>query len=262
MSFGKETYYLNKMKKTVLLLLVLIGLADVRAISLPDSLEYFGRVGFSLGGTAPVGMPATIRKLNEYKLQPNISIAVDAYKRIGHSRWGVMAGLHVDNRAMETDAVVKNYHMEMRQGGESLEGIFTGNVVTKVSQWFATIPVLATYDISRKVRLKAGPYVSYQLSGNFDGYAYNGYLRQGDPTGVKVGIGTEEGSRGTYDFSDNLRKFYVGIEVGADWYLSRHWGASVDLTWGLNGIFKKDFTTIEQTLYPIYGTVGVVYKLK
>lgn len=250
------------MKKIILILFIIIGVAEARAISLPEDLEYYARVGFSLGGTAPVGMPATIRKLNDYKLQPNLSIAVDAYKRFGESRWGLMAGLHVDNRAMETDADVKNYHMEMRQGGESLEGIFTGNVVTKVSQWFATIPMLATMDVTKNLRLKAGPYFSYQLSGNFDGYAYDGYLRQGDPTGVKVGIGTEEGSRGTYDFSENLRRFYFGIDVGADWYLSRHWGASFDLTWGLNGIFKKDFTTIEQTLFPIYGTVGVVYKLK
>lgn len=250
------------MKKIIIFLLIILGVAEVRAISLPENLEYYARVGFSLGGTAPVGMPASIRKLNEYKLQPNLSIAVDAYKRFGESRWGLMSGLHVDNRAMETDAVVKNYHMEMRQGGESLDGIFTGNVVTKVSQWFVTIPVLVTMDVATNVRIKAGPYFSYQLSGNFDGYAYDGYLRQGDPTGVKVGIGTEEGSRGTYDFSENLRKFYAGVQVGADWYLSQHWGASVDLTWGLNGVFKKDFTTIEQTLYPIYGTVGVVYKLK
>ena len=35
-----------------------------------------------------------------------------------------------------------------------------------------------------------------------------------------------------------------------------------DLSWGLTGIFKKDFDTIEQTMFPIYGTIGVIYQLK
>lgn len=28
-----------------------------------------GRVGYSIGGTAPIGMPATIRKLNKFELE-------------------------------------------------------------------------------------------------------------------------------------------------------------------------------------------------
>ena len=31
---------------------------------------------------------------------------------------------------------------------------------------------------------------------------------------------------------------------------------------GHNGIFKKDFETIEQTMYPIYGSGGITYQLK
>ena len=98
------------------------------------------------------------------------------------------------------------------------------------------------------------------LSSSFDGYAYNGHLRVGDPTGTRVDLGTDEASRGTYDFSDDLRRVQFGIDVGADWQFSRRYGAYADLSWGLLGAFKSDFKTIEQTMYPIFGTIGLTYK--
>lgn len=86
---------------------------------------------------------------------------------------------------MKVDATVKNYHMKMVQGGETIEGMFTGRVMTQVDQSLGTIPVQATYDLSDKVRLKLGPYFSYVSSHKFNGYAYDGYLREGSPTGPK-----------------------------------------------------------------------------
>ena len=207
-----------------------------------DNLTYYARLGYNLGGTAPVGMPATIRSLEKFTPKANGTIALDAYKPL-NGRWGLIAG----------------FHMEIRQGGETLEGMFTGNVVTDVDMWMVTMPLQATYDLG-KVRLKAGPFLSYLLSSNFSGYAYDGHLRVGDPTGTRVDLGTEEASRGTYDFSDDLRKLQFGVDVGADWQFSRRYGAYADLSWGLIGAFKRDFKTIEQTLYPIFGTIGLVYK--
>lgn len=46
------------------------------------------------------------------------------------------------------------------------------------------------------------------------------------------------------------------------WYFHKQWGAFADVSWGFTGIFRKHFDTIEQTLYPIYGTIGVSYKIK
>lgn len=250
------------MKRNIVLgLLLTITSLSMSAESVLDSLNYLGRVGYALGGTAPVNMPATIRKLNRYSLQANFTLGMDAYKRLGR-QWGVMTGLHIDCKGMETDAVVKNYHMEMRRGGESLKGMFTGNVVTKVTQWSLTLPVLATYDVCSKVRLKLGPYFSYVLANSFDGYAYDGHLRRNTPTGTKVEIGSDASTRGVYDFSDDLRHFQMGIDVGADWYFGQRWGAYADVSWGLTGIFKSSFNTIEQTLYPIYGSLGLTYKFK
>ena len=164
---------------------------------------------------------------------------------------------------MKVDARVKNYHMAMRIGNEApVRGVFTGQVVSEAGLGMVTIPVLATYDITPKVRIKAGPYVSYAYQTEFSGYAYDGYIREKDPTGTKVMVGIGDAANGTYDFSDSMRNLFFGIDVGADWYFSRRWGASIDLSWGLNGIFKSNFDVIDDTLYPIYANIGVTYKIK
>ena len=49
--------------------------------------------------------------------------------------------------------------------------------------------------------------------------------------------------------------------MGLDWQLSRRLGLSADLDWGFSGLFQSNFTTVEQTLYPIYGTLGLFYQL-
>ena len=244
------------------------GNKDKESNSLLRNYQYYARLSYNLGGTAPIGMPATIRTLHSYTLQPNFSLGVDAYHALD-KRWGFIVGLHFDNKGMKTDAGVKGYHMKIVRGGEQLEGIFTGSVVTKVDQSQITIPLQGTYDISSKVRIKLGPYISYATSKKFEGWAYDGYLRRqeeghekGDPTGQKVELGHDEGERGEYDFSSDMRNFQYGIDLGADWYITKRWGASVGLTWGLTGVFKKDFTVIEQTMYPIYGNIGVIYHLK
>lgn len=232
--------------------------------------SYYVRMNYNLGGTAPIGMPATIRTLHSYSLRPNFTLGFDAFHPF-NQKWGIMFGLHFENKGMKTDAGVKNYHMSITRGTTTVNGVevpnvldgnFTGNVVTKVDQSLATIPVQAAYNISEKVRLKLGPYFSYVTSKKFEGYAYDGYLRQGDPTGPKVELGHDEGQRGEYDFSDDMRNWQFGIDVGADWYITKRWGANVGLTWGLSEVFKKDFKTIEQSMYPIYGNIGIIYQLK
>ena len=225
-----------------------------------DDVQFSGHVGYAIGGTAPIGITASIRSLNSYKLKPNISAGFNAYKPI-EGRWGAIIGVQLENKGMETDATVKNYRMEITRGGETLSGVFTGKVVTKVREWMFTIPVLAACDLGDRVRLKAGPYVSFVSSNEFNGYAYDGYLRVGDPTGTKVELGSEESQRGTYDFSNDMRKMQYGIMVGADVRLTKRFGVYADLEWGLSSIHKSYFKTIEQRLYPIYGVVGITYSI-
>ena len=220
------------------------------------------RLGYSIGGNAPMPMPATIRSLNSFKLQPNISFGADIYKPLRGGKWGLQFGIQFENKGMHTDADVKNYNMEMTREGQSIEGWFTGKVDTQVKQGMFTFHLQGVYNISPKVRLRLGPYLSYLTQRQFKGYAYHGYLRTGDPTGTKVEIGDDEESRGLYDFSEHMKKTQLGVDIGADWLFAKRVGAYADLAWGITGTFEKDFKTIEQILYPIYGTIGVYYVIR
>lgn len=249
------------MRKTILTMLLVAATITADAESLLNNVEYTVRLGYNIGGTTPIGMPATIRGLNKYTLKATPSLGADAHKRLT-SQWGVMTGLHIDRKAMEIDATVKNYHMTMTQGSDEIEGYYTGSLVTECDEWVLTLPVTATFRIGEKVMLKCGPYVSYVLGKAFQGHVYDGYLRRWNPTGEKIEMGDTETTRGTFDFSNEMRDVQTGIDIGADWQIGRHWGAYADLQWGLSGIHRSSFKTIEQTLYPIYGTLGVTYKLK
>ncbi|MCR5129851.1 MAG: PorT family protein [Prevotella sp.] len=224
-----------------------------------ENLEMKARVGYNLGGTAPVGIPATIRSIDAYRLTPSFMLGFDVMLPLD-SKWGVMAGLRIENKGMDADVTTKAYHMEMKKGSDLIEGLFTGKIQQDVTEWMLTVPVQATYKLSDKVMLKGGPYVSLLLDKDFSGIASGGYLRQGDPTGAKIIIGDKEGEWATYDFSDDMRTFQFGVGVGADWQCWTKVGFSADLNWGLNGIFKSSFKTVEQSLFPIYGTLGVFYK--
>ena len=111
--------------------------------------------------------------------------------------------------------------------------------------------------LSERVRLSAGPYVSFKTSGDFSGHVFDGYLREGDPTGNKVVFEGE--SVAPYDFSEELRTFQWGVQAGVTWRAFKHLNVHADLQWGLNDIFQKDFNTITFAMYPIYLNVGFGY---
>lgn len=250
------------MKKTIFTLIVAVMTAvPACAGGLLDNLVYNLRFGYSIGGTAPMAMPATIRSMDKFTLTPNFNLGLGIYRDLSE-HWGLTTGLYLENKGMDVEASVKNYRMAFVHGGQRLEGNFTGGVSMEVEQWMLTLPLMATYAVNKNLHIKLGPYLSYVRSHNFTGYAYGGYIRVGNPTGQKVNIGTEEGSRGTFDFSEDMRSWQFGMLAGVDWYFHKHWGCFADLSWGFTDIFDNDFDTIEQNLYPVYGTIGISYRIK
>jgi hypothetical protein len=226
-----------------------------------DSLQLKARMGYSIGGTAPIPLPETIRSIESYSLTPSFMVGFDAMLPLTQ-QWGIMTGLHFENKGMKATITTKAYFMEVVKGDQKMAGLFTGHVEQKVKQWMLTVPVLATFTLSRKVMLKGGPYVSFLLNKGFSGIASDGYLRKDNPTGPKILMGNREGEWATYDFDDDMRSLQFGIGIGVDWQVHKRIGVSADLNWGLTGIFPSDFKTVEQTLYPVYGTIGVFYRLK
>ena len=253
------------MKKTIIIaigiLVLMFGMTGTAKAGVLDSLQIRARAGYNIGGTSPLPLPETIRSIDSYSLTPSFMVGVDAQLPL-HQRWGIMAGLRFENKGMEADITTKAFDMEVVKGDQKLSGLFTGSVGQTVKQWMLTVPVQATFQLSRKVMLKGGPYLSILLSNEFSGTASDGYLREDNPTGAKILLGDKEGEWATYEFNDDMRNLQFGISVGADWQVHKRIGLSADLNWGLTGIFPSDFKTVEQTLYPIYGTIGVFYILK
>jgi hypothetical protein len=252
---------MNTIIRTAILIVLMALTTPVAAEGFYDDVQLKARVGYSIGGTAPLGMPATIRSIEAFHLTPNFLLGIDGSKLL-YDRWGFQAGLRVENKGMDGEVLTKAYRMKVRMDESEMEGYYTGRVRQKVTEWMLTLPVQATYQLGQKVRVKAGPYVSLLIDKDFSGYAADGYLRKDDPTGLKVVMGNKEGEWATYDFTDDMRWLQAGIAAGAEWQAWQRLGFSFDLSWGLTGIHKSDFKTVEQTLYPIYGTIAVTYKLR
>ena len=216
-----------------------------------DSLQLKARAGYSIGGTTPIPLPETIRSIDSYSLTPSFMVGLDAMLPLTQ-QWGIMTGLRLENKGMKATVTTKAYFMEVVKGDQKMSGLFTGRVEQEVKQWMLTVPVQATFTLSHRVMLKGGPYVSFLLSKGFSGIASDGYLRKDSPTGPKILMGNREGEWATYDFDNDMRGVQFGVGIGVDWRVN----------WGLTGIFPSDFKTVEQTLYPVYGTIGVFYRLK
>ena len=210
--------------------------------------------GYLIGGTAPLPLPVEIRGINGFNPGLNFMIEGNAEKKFNGTAWGLQFGLRFDTKGMTTDATTKNYHMEMSSGGAKVVGSWYGKVKTHVENIYFSVPVTATYTIGQRWTLSAGAYASYLLHGVFDGEAYDGYIRNQDPTGEK----TEVSSAG-YDFSSDIRKFQWGVQAGGEYVIYKHLAVFANLQWGLNGIFPSDYSCITFPLYPIYGTLGFSY---
>lgn len=251
------------MKNTLILaaMMMMSVVADAKS-RINDAGDHFDvRLGYSVGGTMPLNMPASIRSLNSYSLRPNFQVGADYEKKFSR-QWGVEFGLNAENKGMRTDACVKTYHMSMVRGEEEIEGYFTGNVVTETTMWQLAVPIRATFWAHSKLKIKFGPYIAFALSKNFGGYAYDGYLRQDTPTGPRINLGSSKTDRGDYEFKEDLKDVNLGLDLGVDWYLGKRLGVYADLSWGLNNAFRSEFKVIEQAMYPVYGTIGAVYRIK
>lgn len=228
--------------------------------SVLDSIRLDTRLGYALGGTVPTHLDNKIRHINSYNPGFNFIIAAEAAYPLTE-RWSLHSGLRFEVGSMDVDSRVKNYDIEVVRGQESLNGIFAGNVRIKSAQRRITLPIQAAYDIDGKWSVRGGLFMGWLINRRFWGWAYDGYLREGSPIGPKVEMGTEPGERGDFDFDGNMRHMQWGLDVGADWQFSRRWGAFAELTYGLSGLFKSDFHSVE-TLRPLYGSLGVIYRIR
>lgn len=223
---------------------------------------YIVRAGYTIGGTTPMPLPAEIRKITEFSPKGGATLGIDGY-RMFSKRWGASIGAHFFYEGFHTAAEVKSYKMSLTMDGNTMAGYFTGTDVTNTDMWGMLVPVMATFRLSPRWNVSAGPYFGMYFHRNFSGEVYDngagvGYLRVDTPTGEKVNI--DRSNPATYDFSDNMMTWSGGVEVCFDWKALRHMNVFGKLDWGLNNIWEKDFDAVAFKMFPIYGTVGVAYR--
>lgn len=115
----------------------------------------------------------------------------------------MILGFCLENKGMEIKVCVKNYGMEIiGDGGEYLVGNWIGKVKIKFKVFYFLILILVVYQLSFCVRLSVGFYVLFMISGDFNGYVFDGYLRKGDFIGIKVEF--KDGNIVFYDFLKDL----------------------------------------------------------
>ena len=228
--------------------------------SVLDSIRFDARLGYALGGTIPTHIGKEIRGINSFNPGLNFALSAEATLPL-KGRWSLHSGLRLELGSMDVDSRVKNYDIEVVRGDESLNGIFIGNVRIKTTQRRLSLPLQAQYDFSPEFSLRGGLFMGWLFSRKFWGWAYDGYLREGSPVGAKIEMGREPGDRGDFEFNKNMRHMQWGLDVGADWHFTSRWGLFAELTYGFGGLFKSDFHSV-QTLRPMYGTLGISYRLK
>jgi hypothetical protein len=175
-----------------------------------------------------------------------------------NKKWGIRVGIRTEGKGMKTEAVVKNYYTEVIKDNGKLNGYFTGSVETEVKNTYVTMPVSVVYKVSPRWKLYGGLYASILVDKNFSGYVSDGYLRQDTPIGTKVIF--ENGGKANYNFSNDLRLFQWGGQLGAEWHLNKHFILFPELNYGINGIFKSEFKSISFALHNIYLNLGFGYK--
>ncbi len=235
--------------------LVLGALALSQLAFAENSMEI--KVGYNLGGTSPLPIPATIRSIDSFK--PGVSF--DGEVKFTHwmgEHLGVAFAARYQNKKMIARATTKQYHMRLLNDvGGALEGPWTGGVETEVNNHYGTVPIMAVYHISDRWQTSLGPYVSYLIKGNFRGKVYDGYLRSPDEYGVRVDF--YDDNTAEFDFSDEQRNFCWGFLLGGDYRAWKALHVYADLTWGVSDIFQNSFDAISFKMYPIYLNFGVAY---
>ena len=233
---------------------------SVSAVEVEELKYYFElRAGYQIGGTVPFPLPAQMRKINGFSPLGNFSVQALGVVPIG-KRWEFALGMKFERKAMTAEATVKDYNMSIQdEDGGVIMGRWTGGVTMTADQWYLTMPFSCAFKITEVGKIRLGVFYSYLSKGDFYGEVYNGYLREGDPTGAKIEVDDKPQS---FNFSSDLKRFQWGLTLGGEWRLYKGLSAFVDLDWGLSDIFVDEFETITFDMFPIYGTIGLGYSFK
>ena len=223
-----------------------------------DKLTIQAVVGLNIGGSAPLPLPAEVRKIKSYNPRFNPQLGFNVQYRLS-DRWGIGSGLTVDWKSMRVKDKVKYMYTTIKTEDSegTLTGYFVGDNMTESKLIYLTLPVYGTFDINKKWQVRLGVYLAKSLESKFGGTVSDGYIRIDTPTGQK-----QEITEATFDFDDDIRSVDFGMLGGANFNINNRLSVFGNLTWGLVPFFKSGSNPIEFNLHNIFGTLGIAYRIK
>lgn len=252
----------NNIKKYILLLGAVVACMTAFSQQQNDFKPEFKNyilAGYNFGGTPPTPMPNTVRKINAWWPQFNPSLGYEL-DYVFNGKWGVGAALKIDYKGMGIKSEVMYMHTIVDiEGGDKtghFEGLFVGHNKTIVQNGYFTLPLHAIYYPDKNWKTQLGVYFGYLFHPGFSGEVTDGYIRTPDATGEKIAIDTA-----TFNFDDELRKFDFGLQAGAERKVSKKIAISGNLSWGLLPLFPKSFHGMDFSMYNVFFTLGISYKL-
>lgn len=244
--------------RILIFLLSVLGCGITVLAQNPRKVDYEVGLGFNLGATTPMGLPAEVRKIDSYKPTVNLSIGAQAVYRLS-PKWGIGAGLTFENKGMKTGIRVRNYHLTMniQDGTEegSKTGYFTGKIKNTTRMSYLTVPVNAVFSPDDKWKLEFGPYFSYALDRVFTGKVSDGELHE-TPLHPAIGV-----NKADYDYSDDMRRFDVGLGLGVSRSIYRNLSVKARLSWGLMSVLNPDTRKIDMNTYNVFLNIGLSYDI-
>lgn len=244
--------------RIILFLLLILGCGQALLARDSRKVDYELGLGFNLGATTPMGLPAEVRKIDSYKPTVNLSIAAQAIYRLS-PKWGVGLGLIFENKGMKTGIRVRNYHLSMniQDGTEegSKTGYYTGKIRNTTRMSYITVPVNAVFRPADKWSLEFGPYFSYAIDRVFTGKVSEGQLHE-TPLHPAIGV-----NKADYDYSDDMRRFDVGLGFGASRAIYRNLAVKARLSWGLRSVLNPDTRKIDMNTYNVFLNIGLSYNI-
>ena len=113
-----------KLKSIALTLTCIALLATCPAVAQESNgkIQLKACVGYNIGGTAPLGLPASIRSIESFKLTPNFMAGLDAMYPL-LDKFGLQLALHYEIKDMDGEVTTKGYHMKVKMDDDELEGL-------------------------------------------------------------------------------------------------------------------------------------------
>ncbi|MBL7933460.1 MAG: outer membrane beta-barrel protein [Bacteroidia bacterium] len=216
-------------------------------------------LSFNIGATAPISMPATVRKIEKWSPGINLSAGYEGLYKLRKS-WNLGFGLKLDFKGMAitNEVLYMRTQVTVQSGSSSgsFEGYFSGNSKTDIRNAYVLVPLYIAYKMNPRFRFKLGGYLAYMFHSQFSGVVYDGYIRNGSPVGEKITI-----NEAIFDLSTQQNRLDYGLLLGAQQYLHGRVSLIENFTWGLQPILKSSSKAMDFKMYNIYLSLGLAYRL-